>query len=291
MTEPLENGAELLAAAEDVARRGGEVLMDFWPRMDSIQTEVKGHPIELVTEADRAAEEVVVKGLLDRFPEHGVLAEEGVLTPTGRASRDDGDYLWIVDPLDGTTNYVHRLPFFAVAVALAVRGEVVLGVVHAPAMDMTFTAVRGCGANCNGEPISVTDTGELSAALVGTGFSYNRSDDGVDDNIERLARALHVARDVRRLGSAELDLCMTASGRFDAYWELYLKPYDVAAGAIVVQEAGGMVSDLVGGGDWLYGGQVLATNGWLHRAMLDVVGGAPPTPLVDGQTPSSDTMS
>ena len=267
-----------LAVAEKVARRGGEVLLDHWSRFDNIVSEVKARPIELVTAADRAAEEVVVRGLLDEFPEHGVLAEEGVLTPTGVASRSDAECLWIVDPLDGTTNYVHRLPYFAVSVGLAIAGEMVVGVVHAPALGQTFTAARGQGAFCDGEQIHVTATTELSQALVGTGFSYIRSDPGVDDNVARLAKALHACRDVRRYGSAELDLCMTASGRYDAYWELYLQPYDVAAGTVIVREAGGQVTDLVGGDDWLYGGQVLASNGQLHEAMLELIGGAPPRP-------------
>lgn len=275
MTAPADCLLEYRDAATAVARLGGDVLMDYWSRMDQVPIEFKDRPTELVTAADRAAEEVVVRGLLDRFPDHGVLAEEGVLTPTGRASRDDARQLWIVDPLDGTTNYVHRLPFFAVAVALAIDGEVVVGVVYAPAMDLMFTAARGHGAQCNGEPIAVTGTTELSAALVGTGFAYVRSDQGRDDNTARLTRALHVCRDIRRFGSAELDLCFVGSGRFDAFWELYLQPYDVAAGAIVVQEAGGEVTDLVGGDDWLYGGQILASNDHLHPALLDLVGGVP----------------
>lgn len=267
-----------LEVAETVARRGGETLLEHWSQIENVAAETKARPIELVTAADRAAEEVIVRGLLDAFPDHGVLAEEGVLTPTGVASRADAECLWIVDPLDGTTNYVHRLPFFSVAVGLAVAGEMVVGVVHAPAMQQTFTAMRGGGAFCNGAPIQVTRTSELSQALVGTGFSYIRGDDGVDDNVDRLAKALHACRDLRRYGSAELDLCMTASGRFDAYWELYLQPYDVAAGSVIVREAGGVVTDLDGGENWLYGGQVLASNGPLHQPMLDLIGGSPPPP-------------
>ena len=272
---------EYLGAAETVARAGGAVLLDYLARMSDVTTEFKGWPTELVTAADRAAEEVVVQGLLERFPDHAVLAEEGVLTPQGRASADDAEYLWIVDPLDGTTNFVHKVPYFCVAVTLARRrpgqqDELVVSVVHAPALDQTFTAIRGCFALCNGEPVRVTATDDLAAALVATGFSYNRSEAWADDNMARLTRALHASRDVRRLGSAELDLCFTAAGQFDAYWELYLQPYDVAAGALVVREAGGKVTDLAGGGEWLYGGQILATNGPLHDAMLEVVGGVPP---------------
>ena len=173
---------------------------------------------------------------------------------------------------------MHGLPYYAVSVALAVRGEPVVGVVHAPAISpagQTFTGARGLGAHRDGESLRVTGTADLAAALVATGFSYNRNEAGVDDNVARLGRALHKTRDVRRFGSAELDLCMIAAGHFDAYWELYLQPYDVAAGAVIVREAGGTVTDLCGGDDWLFGGQILATNGTLHEAMLGVVGGVP----------------
>lgn len=266
---------EFLEVAVRVAEKGGEVLLDYVPRMAEVRTEFKGRSTELVTEADRAAEQVIVEGLLEAFPDHGVLAEEGVLTPRGRASVESASHLWIVDPLDGTTNFVHGLGYFSVAVSLAIQGEPVVGVVHAPAMGWTYTAARGLGAYRNTEPIHVTDTDQAAAALVATGFSYNRSDPGADDNMARLTRALHATRDVRRMGSAELDLCLTAEGSFDAYWELYLAPYDVAAGSVVVREAGGRVTDLVGGDEWLYGGQVLASNGVLHDQMLALVGGAP----------------
>jgi myo-inositol-1(or 4)-monophosphatase len=269
---------EFLTVAECAARAGGRVLLDYLPKMAAVATEYKGHSTELVTAADRAAEQAVVGALLDAFPAHAVLAEEGVLTPQGRASHADHDHLWIVDPLDGTTNFVHRLPYFAVAVGLVVAGRPVVGVVHAPVLDQTYTAADGAGAYCNGERIAVSRTTDLGAALVATGFSYNRSAPGAEDNTARLIRALHATRDLRRYGSAELDLCMTAAGRFDAYWELYLAPYDVAAGALIVQEAGGRVTDLTGGDDWLYGGQVLASNGALHDSLLGVVGGAPAVP-------------
>ena len=262
-----------LAAAEGIAREGGEVLMRHLLRPDDLGTTSKGCPIELVTIADRAAEEVVVGRLQALYPDHAVLAEEGVLTPEGESSHDDSEFMWIVDPLDGTTNFVHGLPFFAVAIALAVAGEPVVGVVHAPALGVTYTGAKGGGAFRNGEPLTVSTTTELGSALVATGFSYNRSEVGVDDNLERFGRALHATRDVRRFGSAELDLCAVAAGQYDAYWELYLSPYDVAAGAVVVSEAGGKVTDLEGGKDWLYGGQILASNGSLHESMLALVGG------------------
>lgn len=262
----------LLHSAEAVARKGGEVLLDYQARMQTVRTEFKGRRTELVTEADRAAEEVVVAPLLQEWPSHRILAEEGVLTPQGQPSEGDEDFLWIIDPIDGTTNFVHRLPFFCVAVGLCYRGDPVVGVVHAPVLDWTFTAAQGLGARRNGEPIQVTRTDELGKALIATGFSYNRSEPGADDNLGRVTKALHQTRDLRRSGSAELDLCMTGAGHYDGYWELYLQPYDVAAGAVVLREAGGRVTDLAGGDDWLYGETVLASNGHLHEDLLDLVG-------------------
>lgn len=250
-------------------------------REATVQTvESKGRRRELVTAADRAAEEIVVGGLLTAFPEHGVLAEEGVLTTQGESSRA-ADWVWIVDPLDGTTNFVHGLPFFAVAIALAYRDRPVVGVVHAPALGETFVATEGGGAwrhfaDGRVEALRVTATAEIADAMFATGFSYNRNEPGRDDNVARLAQVLPACRDLRRLGSAELDLCYTAAGVYDGYWELYLQPYDVAAGAVIVREAGGCVTDLAGGEDWLFGGQILASNGALHAPLRALVGPAPP---------------
>ncbi len=255
-----------------VARAAGDVLLRHRRQLVNVRTEFKGRR-ELVTVADRAAEHVVVEHLLRAYPEHAILAEEGVLTPAGKPHRD-ADIVWILDPLDGTTNFVHDLPFFAVAIALVVRGEPVLGIVHAPVLGHTYTAARGLGAFRDGQRIAVTKTKDLDDALLATGFSYNRNDPGKDDNSGRLARMLPRCRDLRRFGSAELDLCFVADGRFDGYWEMYLAPYDVAAGTVIVREAGGKVTDLGGGNDWLFGGQILASNGSVHAAMLDVVGNA-----------------
>jgi myo-inositol-1(or 4)-monophosphatase len=263
-----------LRSAERIARAGGDVLLDHQRRLHAIATEKKGQR-ELVTEADRAAEHAVVGALLVEHPTHAVLAEEGVATPKGRPHQAS-DWTWIVDPLDGTTNFVHGIPFWCVAIALAWRGEPVLGVVHAPALQWTFTGARGLGAWRNGERLKVTPTAAIGDALLATGFSYDRNAPGHDDNSGRLTRVLPVCRDLRRLGSAELDLCLTAAGHYDGYWELYLMPYDVAAGAVLVQEAGGRVTDLCGGADWLHGGEVLASNGRLHAALLQLVGGRAP---------------
>jgi myo-inositol-1(or 4)-monophosphatase len=263
------------AVAVRLAQAAGDELLR---RRDTGRgrAESKGSRRELVTAADRRAEQIVVGGLLQAFPGHAVLAEEGVLTTQGRAS-SNSDWTWIVDPLDGTTNFVHGLPFFATAIALAFRQQPLVGVVHAPALGETFVGCHGQGARrvfADGreQVLAVSATTELADALLATGFSYNRNEPGRDDNAGRLARVLPLCRDLRRLGSAELDLCYVAAGVYDGYWEQYLAPYDVAAGAVLVQEAGGRVTDLDFGDDWLFGGHVLASNGHLHDCLGAEVG-------------------
>lgn len=273
MTAETDERHAWLAAAERAAAAGAEVLLAHAARLGSVRTEFKGRR-ELVTQADRDAERAIVGSLQRALPEHAILAEEGVLTPRGAPDRT-ADHLWIIDPLDGTTNFVHALPFYCIALGLAVRGEIVVSTVLAPQLGERFSAVRGGGARRNGAPIRVTATATVADALLSTGFSYNRNEPGRDTNIARLDRALRECRDLRRYGSAQLDLAYVAAGIYDAYWEMYLAPYDVAAGALLVREAGGRVSDLTGGDDWLYGGQILASNGVLHDEMLGLVGGAP----------------
>ncbi|MFN9757848.1 MAG: inositol monophosphatase family protein, partial [Planctomycetota bacterium] len=179
---------------------------------------------------------------------------------------------------DGTTNFVHGLPHFAVAVALAHRNVPVVGVVHAPALGETFYGARGLGAwrrdGAGDRRLQVSSTREVADALLATGFSYVRNEPGRDDNAGHVAAVLPHCRDLRRLGSAELDLCYVAAGVFDGYWELYLAPYDVAAGAVLVAEAGGRISDWQDGDDWLFGDRVLASNGHLHGALRRLLGSA-----------------
>lgn len=260
-----------LAVARQLAQLAGDELLSF-RRRQVVRAESKGVRRELVTAADRAAEQIVVGGLLQAFPAHGVLAEEGVLTTQGVAS-SASDWTWIVDPLDGTTNYVHGLPHWAVAIGLAFRNTPVVGVVHAPVLGETFWGARGHGAfrtftDGREQRLQVSSTAQFADALLATGFSYVRNEPGRDDNSGHVAAILPHCRDLRRLGSAELDLCYTAAGVYDGYWELYLAPYDTAAGAVLVREAGGVVSDWRGGEDWLFGQQVVASNGQLHAELL-----------------------
>ena len=254
---------------------GAELLRH---RAKPVRSESKGVRRELVTAADRAAERIVVSGLQDSFPQHGVLAEEGVLTERGAPSRDS-EWLWIVDPLDGTTNFVHDLPFYCCAISLAHHGDPVVGVVHAPALGQTYYASKGAGAFRLSEggalvELRVSKTAALEDSLIATGFSYNRNEPGRDDNTDNVAAVLPRCRDLRRIGSAELDLCLVASGSYDAYWERYLQPYDVAAGAVLVREAGGAISDAKGGQDWLFGDSVVASNGQVHEQLRGLLSSA-----------------
>ncbi|MGE0141685.1 MAG: inositol monophosphatase family protein, partial [Planctomycetota bacterium] len=236
--------------------------------------ESKGRRRELVTAADRAAELAIVDAITSARPHDAILAEEGVRTTAGVPS-SAADWLWIVDPLDGTTNFVHAVPWFSVSVALYFRGQPLVAAVNAPALGRVWTAALGLGARRDGRAITIGGTQTLADALVATGFSYNRNEPGRDDNVERIRRLLPHCRDLRRFGSAAMDLCLVADGTWDGYWEMYLAPYDVAAGALIVREAGGLVTDLGGGEDWLFGGQVLAANRYLHSPLLSYVGGAP----------------
>lgn len=265
--------AACLDEAVRLAEAAGAQLLEFVDR--GVVAESKGIRRELVTAADRAAERVVVGGLQRRFPGHAVLAEEGVLTTQGKPS-SESEWLWIVDPLDGTTNYVHGIPFYCVAIALAYRGDPVVGVVHAPALGETYAAARGAGATHRARDgrvrrLQVSATAAMPDALLATGFSYNRNEPGRDDNTRSVAHVLPRCRDLRRLGSAELDLCLVAAGVYDGYWERYLQPYDVAAGAVMVREAGGAISEFDGGGGWLFGDSVVATNGHLHAELRQLL--------------------
>jgi myo-inositol-1(or 4)-monophosphatase len=227
----------------------------------------KSAPIDLVTEVDRACEAQLVETLRRERPGDDVLAEEG------GAHADRGrDWRWIIDPLDGTVNYAHGYPCFCVSIGVEHEGRRTVGVVYEPLRDELFEAVRGGGARRNDRAIRVSDTAAVARALLATGFAYDVHDSPVD-NLDRLARAVKQAGGVRRDGSAALDLCYVACGRFDGFWELKLHAWDVAAGILIVEEAGGRVSDLAGGPPPASGREIAASNGVIHDEMLRVLAG------------------
>jgi myo-inositol-1(or 4)-monophosphatase len=256
--------ADLLAVARELAQRAGELHLKWWRTFDPADVKLKSRR-NPVTAADLAAERLIVDELARRFPDHRVVAEE----EGGRAA--SGDHEWIVDPLDGTVNFAHGLPIFCVSIAVRRGDELLAGVVHAAALRETYEAEHGGGARRNGAAIRVSRNAELREALLATGFAYRRNE-VAENNVRQFDDLILRCRDIRRTGSAALDLACVAAGHLDAYWEPWLNAWDIAAGALLVAEAGGRVTDLAGGGDMLRRGDVLASNGTaLHDALLPLV--------------------
>ena len=247
----------MIDLALEVAREAGALLLERFGRLTGAEIARKG-PRDLVTSADKDAEAHVVRRLSEAFPDHAIVAEEGA-----RRASLDGRPAWFVDPLDGTTNFVHGIPVFAVSIGYVEEGRPRLGVVHAPALGKTWWGGPGQGAWEDDRPVSVSATPMLSEALLATGFAYD-VDRLPDDNLDNLASLARRARGIRRLGSAAIDLAYVAAGHFDGYWELHLNPWDVAAGAALVLAAGGRITDFRGGEDYLHGRHLVATNGILH---------------------------
>ncbi|MFV9503203.1 MAG: inositol monophosphatase family protein [Oscillochloridaceae bacterium umkhey_bin13] len=248
----------MLNFAIDLALRAGAVLRAH--QAHERITEAKGHA-DVVTDADRASEALIVAALRERFPDHAIMAEEG----GGGAGA--GEYQWLVDPLDGTLNYLHGNPVFSVSLGLVRAGELHLGVVYDPSRDELFAAERGGGARLNGRLLRVSRIEGLAQALLTTGFPYNRFSQP-DNNLREHNHLLLKAQDIRRPGSAALDLCYVAAGRTDAHWELGLSPWDVAAGALIVLEAGGTVTNWQDQ-PWHPGDpRIVASNGGIHDELL-----------------------
>lgn len=251
-----------LHRAVELAHEAGKLLKEELWRARHV--EYKGE-IDLVTDADRMAERILIDGIRESFPDHAVLAEE-----SGTHEVEGSTHRWIVDPLDGTTNYAHRYPFFCVAMALEIMAELTMAVVYDPMLDETFTAIAGSGASLNGRKIAVTSEGDLGKSFLSTGFPYDMRETE-RDNLDNFLKFMKTSQAVRRDGSAVLDLCYVACGRFDGFWEMKLSPWDIASGALVVKEAGGRVTSFSGGPLDIYSGEVVASNGHIHDKMLGVL--------------------
>jgi myo-inositol-1(or 4)-monophosphatase len=221
--------------------------------------------VDLVTQVDRLCEELITCRILERFPTHRIVAEE-----SEHSVQKGSPFKWYVDPLDGTTNYVHGYPCFSVSIGLEVDGQIVLGVVYDPMGDEIYHAIKGNGASLNGKTISVSETQQLGHSLLATGFPYDIRESR-ENNLEYFTRFALASQGVRRDGSAALDLCYVATGRFDGFWEMKLRPWDLAAGIVIVKEAGGRVSDFGNGPLRIDSGEVLATNGLIHGQMVSVL--------------------
>lgn len=268
MQEPQQPELEnYLADALEAALGAGEILRRYWGNLSLI--EEKGHPGDLVTIADRESERYIVDFLHERYPSHAFLGEEYGSRFTG-SEKEGAPFTWIVDPLDGTTNYTHRFPMIAISIAL-VQGEVpLIGVVYNPIGRELFHAVKGQGAFLDALPVSVSEVSELPYSLLVTGFAYDRRENP-DNNFSEFCRLTQITQGVRRMGSAALDLAYVAAGRFDGYWERGLKPWDVAAGVLLVQEAGGLVTGYKQTPFDLHSGRILASNKLIHAALSEAL--------------------
>ncbi len=251
----------IMQVAREAALKAGKLLRENIHGVRQIS--YKGD-INLVTEMDTKSERAVVETLRTAFPNHGIVAEEETTI------RNGSGYTWIIDPLDGTTNYAHGYPCFSVSIALELEGTVVLGVVYDPMRDEFFSAQKGEGAHLNGRRISVSGTDKLIKSLLATGFPYDRKV-SEKNNLDYFHDLLMASQEVRRDGSAALDLCFVACGRFDGFWELKLKSWDVAAGSLIVTEAGGRVSDLSGNKFDMHAENILASNGRIHDQMAEIL--------------------
>ena len=252
---------QMMEVAIVTARRAGALLRMHWER--GVVAEHKGE-IDLVTEADRASEALILKSLSEQFPDHAFYAEE---------SGDSGaqsSHVWLVDPLDGTTNFAHGFPVFCVTLALQVDGRTELGVTFDPLRDELFTAQRGRGAFLNGRPIHVSSTPDLAHSLLVTGFPYDRQT-SAHNNVRQHEAFLMRSQGVLRVGSAALDLASVACGRLDGFWEFKLSPWDMAAGALLVELAGGRVTNPSGAPISLRPPGIVASNGRIHEEMLEVL--------------------
>lgn len=263
----------MVNTAVKAAREAGNQIVRQYGRMDRVRVSAKGLN-DFVSDVDRQAEDTIVRVLLGAYPDHGILAEE-----SGRREGSDPDHVWIIDPLDGTTNFLHELPHFAVSIALKSRGRLTAAVIYDPMRQELFTAHRGGGATLDGKKIRVRAASSLQGRLIGTGFPFKYP--AWRDTYLDMFRAVSArAGDLRRAGSAALDLAYVACGRLDGYWELGLAPWDLAAGALLVREAGGIVADFSGEDGSLENGQVVAGSPKLFHDLLREVQGQCPRAML-----------
>lgn len=248
-----------LDIATEAALDAGAIVQSYWGNLNAI--EEKGRPGDLVTAADKASEKAILEVLRRHVPEHGILAEE-----SGKLGDSTSQYLWAIDPLDGTTNFAHQYPPFGVSIGLLIDGIPQVGVVFDPFHNELFRAATGLGATRNRQPIRVSQTAELRNSLLVTGFAYDRRETP-DNNYAEFCHLTHLTQGVRRSGSASIDLCYVSCGRLDGYWERGLSPWDLAAGVVILSEAGGKITAYDGSPWKIESGRILATNGKLHESL------------------------
>ena len=252
---------DILKVALDAADVGAQITKGYFGKITHVDHKPNAG---LVTVADRESEQAIIKIIHSKFPDHQIIAEES------GEKKSTSKVRWIIDPLDGTTNYAHQVPLYCICIGVEVEGELVVGVIDAPLMKERFIGVKGNGATLNGTQIRVSRISELKDALLTTGFSYKKGQI-VTEEIERLRNVLHEDRAVRRLGSAALDMSYTACGRFDGFWEVDLSPWDVAAGTVIIREAGGTLTDFSGNPYDPFGTEIVATNGLIHEQLRSIL--------------------
>ncbi|MEC4674901.1 MAG: inositol monophosphatase family protein [Nitrospirota bacterium] len=248
--------------ALEAAHVGGDILKKYAESGFKIEHKSR---LSLVTDADKASEHAIVNLIQKAYPTHQILAEE-----KGMHSDHPSPYKWIIDPLDGTTNFAHSFPFYNVSIGLEFQNQCILGIVLDPTRPELFVAEYGAGATCNGVPIRVSHVVELEKSLLVTGFGYDIRET-LENNLDEFCRFTLLTQGVRRTGSAALDLCYVACGRFDGFWELKLNPWDTAAGVVILQEAGGKLTNYEGQPYSIYGKKMVASNGLIHDQMLEVL--------------------
>jgi len=244
---------------------------------ENFKIEHKGE-INLVTEVDYQCEKAIIDIIKRDYPEHEILTEEAGSvkglppshSPLTKGGQMEGKYKWIIDPLDGTTNYAHSYPCFCASVGLEIDGEIVAGAVYNPMIDELFTSIKGEGAYLNGNRIRVSKIGDINKSLLATGFPYDIRE-SKENNLNHFCNFAVRAQAIRRPGSAVLDLCYLAAGRFDGFWELKLYPWDMAASSLIVKESGGMITDFKGSEFSIYKGEMLASNGLIHKEMIEIL--------------------
>ena len=260
----------MLHIAVDAAKEAGKFLKQNLGKVLDIQQKA-GQEKNLVTEIDKRSEEIIIGIIKKHFPRHDILAEE-----SGTTKNQKSDYKWVIDPLDGTTNFTHGFPVFCISIALEYKGEIILGVIYDPNFDELFTAEKGKGACLNGKKMRVSKIDSLNRSLLVTGFPYNITENP-NHAIEHFINFLMKSQAVRRMGSAAIDLAYVAAGRYEGFWETDLHPWDMAAGVLLVEEAGGKISDFTDKPFSIYEKEILATNGLVHTQMQDVLMMARPT--------------
>jgi len=246
----------LLNTAIEAARRAGDLAMRYLKRLDELKVRSKSRN-DFVTQVDLEAEQAIIEIIHSRYPQHAIQAEE-----TGIQEGDET--VWIIDPLDGTTNFLHGFPMFAVSIGVQVKGRMTVAVVYDPNRQELFTAIRGVGAQLDGRRMRVKNQQRLEGALIGTGFPYRMHEQWMDTYLNQFRAVMQVAADCRRPGCAALDLCYLAAGRLDGFWEFGLQPWDIAAGSLILREAGGLISSMTDDGDYMETGNIIAGTPKVH---------------------------